>query len=429
MPIEILMPALSPTMTEGKLAKWLKSEGDTVEAGDVLAEIETDKATMEVEAVDEGTLGKIVVSEGSEGVAVNSVIALLLEEGEDASALENIGTSTAPVPATAPANEEKAPTKAEATSAKAAPVAKDENRIFASPLARRMASQEKLDLSKLEGSGPRGRIVKRDIEKALEEGVGKAEAPKAEKPAAQAPAPSISPDDPIFSMMPEFEAVPNSGMRKTIAKRLTEAARDIPHFNLQVDVEIDKLLAFRKDLNGREGADYKISVNDFIIKAAALALKHVPDCNVAFTDKAILKFKKVDMAVAVAVEGGLITPILKDAGSKGLATLSNEMKELAAKARDGKLKPEEYQGGTFTVSNLGMFGVKSFNSIINPPQGGILSVGAGEQRPVVKDGSLAMATVVTLTLAVDHRCIDGSVGAAFIKELKSLIEDPITLML
>jgi len=438
MPIEILMPALSPTMTEGKLAKWLKSEGDTVEAGDVLAEIETDKATMEVEAVDEGTLGKIVVSEGSEGVAVNSVIALLLEEGEDKSALNDVDTSkpkTPEKPKDSGNETDKAAPKSgkgeenKAKSSGSSPQTKNGDRIFASPLARRMASQEELDLSKLEGSGPRGRIVKRDIEKALTEGVGKAEAPQQQKSAATVTAPAISPDDPIFSMMPEFEAVPNSGMRKTIAKRLTEAARDIPHFNLQVDVEIDKLLAFRKDLNGREGADYKISVNDFIVKATALALKHVPDCNVAFTDEAILKFKQVDMAVAVAVEGGLITPILKDAGSKGLATLSNEMKELAGKARDGKLKPEEYQGGTFTVSNLGMFGVKSFNSIINPPQGGILSVGAGEQRPVVKDGSLAIATVVTLTLAVDHRCIDGSVGAALIKELKSLIEDPITLML
>jgi len=427
MPIEILMPALSPTMTEGKLAKWHKAEGDTVESGDVLAEIETDKATMEVEAVDEGTLGTIVVPEGTDAVAVNSLIAVLLEEGEDASALENIGSKTTSGPTETPKQEPKispAPTSAPAPSVS---TSADGNRIFASPLARRMAGQEGLDLAKITGSGPKGRIVKRDIEEALASGTGKASAPANASETVSAPA--ITVDDPIFAMLPEYEAVPNTNMRKTIAKRLTSSARDIPHFNLQVDVEIDKLLAFRKDLNGREGAEYKISVNDFIVKAAALALKHVPDCNVAFTNDAILKFKRVDMAVAVAVEGGLITPILKDAGSKGLATLSNEMKELAAKARDGKLKPEEYQGGTFTVSNLGMFGVKGFNSIINPPQGGILSVGAGEQRPVVKDGALAIATVVTLTLAVDHRCIDGSVGAAFIKELKSLIEDPIALML
>jgi len=425
MPIEILMPALSPTMTEGKLAKWLKAEGDSVESGDVIAEIETDKATMEVEAVDDGTIGKIVVPDGTDAVAVNSLIAILLEEGEDAAAMENMAATPAAAPSAA---SPEAPKAATATaSAHAAPVAADGNRVFASPLARRMAAQEKLDLTKVSGSGPRGRIVKRDIEQALAAGTGKADAPKAATAAAVAPA--ISVDDPIFGMLPEFEAVPNTSMRKIIAKRLTESARDIPHFNLQVDVEIDKLLSMRKELNGREGAEYKISVNDFVIKAAALALKHVPDCNVAFTDDAILKFKQVDIAVAVAVEGGLITPILKDAGSKGLATLSNEMKELAGRAREGKLMPEEFQGGTFTVSNLGMFGVKGFNSIINPPQGGILSVGAGEQRPVVKDGSLAIATVVTLTLAVDHRCIDGSVGAAFIKELKSLIEDPIALML
>jgi len=427
MPIEILMPALSPTMTEGKLAKWLKNEGDTVESGDVLAEIETDKATMEVESVDEGTLGKIVVPEGTEAVAVNSLIAVLLEEGEDASAIENIGSKAASAPTETPKQEPTASPAPASTPAPSTPTSTGGNRIFASPLARRMAGQEGLDLAKITGSGPKGRIVKRDIEEVLASGAGKASAPAGASQAVSAPA--ITVDDPIFAMLPEYEAVPNTNMRKTIAKRLTSSARDIPHFNLQVDVEIDKLLAFRKDLNGREGANYKISVNDFIIKAAALALKHVPDCNVAFTDDAILKFKQVDMAVAVAVEGGLITPILKDAGSKGLATLSNEMKELAAKARDGKLKPEEYQGGTFTVSNLGMFGVKGFNSIINPPQGGILSVGAGEQRPVVKDGALAIATVVTLTLAVDHRCIDGSVGAAFIKELKSLIEDPIALML
>jgi pyruvate dehydrogenase E2 component (dihydrolipoamide acetyltransferase) len=432
MPIQILMPALSPTMEEGNLAKWCVKEGDTVESGDVIAEIETDKATMEVEAVDEGVIGKILVAEGTEGVKVNELIALLLEEGEDESALEGAATA-APAPAAAPAAEESAPAASAAAPAPAAPVAASGDRVFSSPLARRIAAQEGLDISAISGSGPHGRVVKRDVEAAAKAGTGKAEAPKAaDKPAASnAPAASktISADDPIFKLLPEYEAVPNSNMRKTIAKRLTESARDIPHFNLQVDVEIDKLMALRKELNGRDGADYKISVNDFIVKATSLALTRVPDCNVAFTDDAILKFKQVDMAIAVAVDGGLITPIIKDAASKGLATLANEAKDLALRARDGKLSPEEYQGGTFTISNLGMFGIKSFNSIINPPQGGILSVGAGEQRPVVKDGALSIATVVTLTLAVDHRCIDGAAGAAFIKELKTLIEDPIALML
>lgn len=434
MPIQILMPALSPTMEEGNLAKWCVKEGDTVESGDVLAEIETDKATMEVEAVDEGVIGKIIVEEGAQGVKVNELIALLLEEGEDESALEGADTA-APAPApSAPAQDETAPAKTEsAAPAPAAPTSDSGDRIFASPLARRIAAQESLDLKALSGSGPRGRIVKRDIEAALAAGTGKAEAPAAaEKAAPKSAAPqgnTISKDDPIFKLLPEFEAVDNSNMRKTIAKRLTESARDIPHFNLQVDVEIDKLMSLRKELNSRDGADYKISVNDFLVKATSLALTRVPDCNVAFTDEAILKFKQVDMAIAVAVDGGLITPIIKDAASKGLATLANEAKDLAARARDGKLAPEEYQGGTFTISNLGMFGVKSFNSIINPPQGGILSIGAGEQRPVVKDGALSVATVVTLTLAVDHRCIDGATGAAFIKELKALIEDPIALML
>jgi len=419
MPIEILMPALSPTMTEGNLAKWNVNEGDAIAAGDVICEIETDKATMEVEAVDEGVIGKIIVPGGTEAVAVNAVIALLLEDGEDASALDGYTPAAggaAPAAEAAPAA--AAPVAAAAPAA--APAASG-SRVFASPLARRIAADKGLDLSAVSGSGPHGRIVKRDVENAK---------PGA-KPAASAaaPAPAFTSDDPVFANMPACEAVPNSTMRKIIAKRLTESARDVPHFNLTVDVEIDKLLQMRKDLNARENADYKISVNDFIVKATAYALTQVPDCNVAYTDDAILKFKQVDMAIAVAIEGGLITPIVKDAANKGLATLSKEIKELAGKARDGKLMPEEFQGGTFTISNLGMFGVKGFNSIINPPQGGILSVGAGEQRAVVKDGALAIATVVTLTLAVDHRCIDGATGAAFIKELKAVVENPVALML
>lgn len=432
MPIQILMPALSPTMTEGGLAKWLKKEGDTVESGDVLAEIETDKATMEVEAVDEGILGKILVAEGTDGVAVNTPIAILLEEGESAG---DIVAEAAPAVApAAPEAPQPAPAPVQAPApAVAAPTASGE-RIFASPLAKRLAEQNGLDLGQIAGSGPRGRIVKSDIEAAISSGTGKtpsaAAAPAPSSTSAPAPAVAASTsNDPVFSLMPEFEATPHTGMRKAIAKRLTESARDIPHFNISADVELDKLLALRAELNGREGADYKISVNDFIVKALALSLRRNPACNAAYTDEAILRFKRVDISIAVAIEGGLITPVVKDAGAKGLATLSEEVKTLAAKARDGKLQPEEYQGGTFTISNLGMFGVKSFNSIINPPQGGILSVGAGEQRPVVKDGALAIATVMSLTLAVDHRCIDGAPAAAMMKDLKAILEDPIQLML
>jgi pyruvate dehydrogenase E2 component (dihydrolipoamide acetyltransferase) len=448
MPIKVLMPALSPTMTEGKLAKWLIKEGDTVESGDVMAEIETDKATMEVEAVDEGVVGKIMVAEGSEGVAVNAVIALLLADGEDASALEGADDSApaAPKPAAdAEAPKAKAENKTESTAkAEAAPTSPppaasptkaDGERIFASPLAKRLASMEGLDLGQIAGSGPHGRVVKRDIEKALSEGTGKAAASGAgakAAPATSTAAAAIPPagiDAAMLQLLPEFESVPNSGMRKTIAKRLTASARDIPHFNVTADICIDELMSLRKQLNGRDGANYKISVNDFVIKAVALSLKRQPDCNTAYTDDAILKFKRADISMAVAVEGGLITPIIKDAGTKGLATISAEAKELAAKARDGKLQPQEYQGGTFSISNLGMFGVTSFNSIINAPQGAILSVGAGEQRAVVKNGALAIATMMTVTLAVDHRCIDGAAAAAFVQELKGILEDPLQLML
>ena len=446
MPIKVLMPALSPTMTEGKLAKWLIKEGDTVESGDVMAEIETDKATMEVEAVDEGKVGKILVAEGTDGVAVNTVIAMLLEDGEDASALDGADTSAAAAPTAKEAPEDaKAETAAAAApapalaptpaAAAAAPAAKsDGGRIFASPLAKRLASMEGLDLSQLSGSGPHGRIVKRDIEKALAEGTGKAASGPATAGATAtsgtvAAVPPAGIDAAMLELLPAFESVPNSSMRKVIAKRLTASARDIPHFNVTADIDIDRLLSLRKELNGRDGADYKISVNDFVIKAVALTLKRQPDCNAAYTDDAILKFSRADISMAVAVDGGLITPIIKDAGSKGLATISAEAKELAGKARDGKLQPQEYQGGTFSISNLGMFGVTSFNSIINSPQGGILSVGAGEQRAVVKDGALSIATMMTVTLAVDHRCIDGAAAAAFVQELKGILEDPLQLML
>jgi len=430
MPIQILMPALSPTMTEGKLSKWLKAEGDAVESGDLLCEIETDKATMEVEAVDEGVVGKILVAEGTEGVPVNQAIAVLLEEGESASDIGDVSAPAAPAPAPV-ADTPAAPVAALA--AAPVPATSSGGRVFASPLARRIAEQNGLDISQIQGTAPHGRIIKRDVEAAIAGGTGKPVSVAAASPSqASAPAPAAAPvtlDDPVFTMMPEFEATPHSGMRKAIARRLTESARDIPHFNLSMDVELDALIALRKELNSRDGADYKISVNDFLIKGVALALKRNPEVNAAFTNDAVLRFKKVDISIAVAIEGGLITPIIKDAGSKGLATISAEARELAGKARDGKLQPEEFQGGTFTISNLGMFGVKSFNSIINPPQGGILSVGAGELRPVVKDGALGMATVMSLTLAVDHRCIDGAPAAAFTKELKAIIEDPIQLML
>jgi pyruvate dehydrogenase E2 component (dihydrolipoamide acetyltransferase) len=433
MPIKILMPALSPTMTEGGLAKWMKSEGDVVESGDILCEIETDKATMEVEAVDEGVLGKILVAEGTEGVLVNTTIAVLLEEGESA------GDITAEAAPTALAAPVEVAAIARPAAAAPSPVSAHASgdRLFASPLAKRIAQQNGLDLSQILSSGPRGRIVKSDVEAAISSGTGSAAAALVTaQPAAPAAAQSsdpaaasVSTNDPIFGLMPEFEATHHSNMRKMIAKRLTESARDIPHFNISTDVEMDNLMVLRKQLNERDGADYKLSINDFIIKAVAISLKRNPDCNAAYTDEAILKFSRVDVSIAVAIEGGLITPVVKDAGGKGLVAISIEVKELAGKARDGKLKPEEYQGGTFTISNLGMFGVKSFNSIINPPQAGILSVGAGEQRPVVKDGALAIATVISLTLAVDHRCIDGAPAAAMMKDLKAILEDPMQLML
>ena len=411
------MPVLSSTMTECNLASWTVKEGDTVSAGDVLCEIETDKATMEVEAVDEGVVGKIIVPGGTEGVAVNAVIALLLEEGEDASALDGYSAS-APAAAPVAAAASAAPAPAAKAAPASSPSSSQGGRVSASPLAKRIAASKNLDLASVKGSGPRGRIVKRDVENA--------------QPGAAAPVASNAAPGPVDPAA--VTKIPHTTMRKIIATRLTDSARDIPHFNVTMDVEIDKLLATRKDLNDLapvvdDKPVYKISVNDIIVKAVAVALARVPECNVSFTDDAILQYNRVDISIAVAIEGGLITPIVFDCANKGLAEVSSEIKTLAKKARDGKLAPEEFQGGTFTISNLGMFGVKGFNSIINPPQGGILSVGAGEQRAVVKNGELAIATVVTLTLAVDHRCIDGATGAAFIKELKSLIEDPIAMMI
>ena len=410
MPIQILMPALSPTMTEGTLAKWAKAVGDTITSGDLLAEIETDKATMEIEAVDEGILGKILIAEGTEGVPVNQLIGLILEDGEDASALE-----AALAPVAAPA----APPAAAAPALAAPAPAKTGNHIIASPLARRLATAKGVDLATVTGSGPKGRIVKRDVESA---------APGAPAPKAEAPSPPPALGAPL-SPMPDFEAVPHSSMRKTIARRLTESVRDIPHFNVSVDVQLGSLLDTRKRLNARDGAEQKISVNDFVIKAIALALARVPACNVSYTDEATLFHQRADISIAVSIDGGLITPIVKDAGNKSLAVIAREAKALAERARAGELQPDEYEGGTFTVSNMGMMGVRSFNSIINPPQGAILSVGAGEPRPVVTDGALSMATVMTLTLAVDHRCIDGVTAAEFIGELKTILEEPLQFML
>jgi pyruvate dehydrogenase E2 component (dihydrolipoamide acetyltransferase) len=465
MPIEITMPALSPTMTEGNLAKWLKKEGDEVKSGDVIAEIETDKATMEVEAVDEGTLGKIIVQEGTQGVAVNQVIALLLEEGEDASALEG-GGGAKPAPkaedtkpetkseSAAPAPEAAPAPKSNGAQAPAQSPAQSGNRIFASPLAKRMAEQSGLDLSQIQGSGPNGRIVKHDVEAAISGGTAKkgatpapAEATKTEAPkpapsqaagqaAAQSPAAVPSAQKPAgvdakdFStkLGIKFREIPNSGMRKVIARRLTEAKQTVPHFYLTIDLQIDQLLKTRAELNGRSD-EYKLSVNDFVIRATALALKKVPAANAAWTDDAILQYENADISVAVATPTGLITPIIKAAETKGLVEISNAMKDLAKRARDGKLKPEEFQGGTFSISNLGMFGVREFGAIINPPQGCILAVGAGEQRPIVKDGALAVATVMSCTLSVDHRGVDGAVGAEFLAVFKKLIEDPLSMLL
>jgi pyruvate dehydrogenase E2 component (dihydrolipoamide acetyltransferase) len=432
MPIEILMPALSPTMTEGNVTKWLKREGEEVHSGDVLAEIETDKATMEFEAVDDGRLGKILVPDGAQGIKVNQPIALLLGEGEDASALEKLDVS-APQTVTAPPAQ--APAKARSTPEAPPAPARGNGRIFASPLARRMAQQAGLDLAAITGSGPQGRVVKADIEAALSADRG---APAITRPvvqpqpaplAAPAAAPALSKERVLaLAGNPPYTERPLTAMRRVIARRLTESKQTVPHFYLTVDCEIDELLKFRAELNGKSDA-YRISVNDFVIRAAALALRQVPAANASWSDEAILLWDTVDIAVAVALEDGLITPIVKSADRKGLATIANETKDLAARARAGKLKLEEFQGGTFSISNLGMFGVRDFAAVINPPHGGILAVGAGEQRPIVKNGALAIATVMSCTLSCDHRAVDGAVGAQFLAAFKKLIEDPLTMLL
>ncbi|MCL5775561.1 pyruvate dehydrogenase complex dihydrolipoamide acetyltransferase [Limibaculum sp. FT325] len=439
MTIDILMPALSPTMEEGKLAKWNVKEGDSVASGDVIAEIETDKATMEVEAVDEGVVSKILVAEGTEGVKVNEVIAVLLEEGEDAS---SIGAGGAPATtsgdgAAAKSNgagkpEPVAPAAPAPAPAPAAPVAADGGRIFASPLARRIAAEKGLDLAAIKGSGPHGRIVKADVEAAKPGAKPAAEAPKA----APAPAPTAMPAGPAAEAVKKIYAdrayteVTLDGMRKVIAARLTEAKQTIPHFYLRRDIELDALLKLRGQMNAKgEKRGIKLSVNDYVIKACALALQQVPGCNAAWAGDRVLQFKASDVAVAVAIEGGLFTPIIRDAEAKSLSAISAEMKDLAARARDRKLAPQEYQGGAFAISNLGMFGIDNFDAVINPPHASILAVGAGVQKPVVKDGALAVATVMSVTLSVDHRVIDGALGAQFLDAVKAYLEDPMSMLM
>jgi pyruvate dehydrogenase E2 component (dihydrolipoamide acetyltransferase) len=432
----ILMPALSPTMTEGTLARWLKKEGETIKAGDVIAEIETDKATMEVEAVDEGVLGRILVRDGTEGVKVNEPIAVLVNAGEAVPAADAPAAKAAPPPARveAPPVMAPAPAKAEpaAEPAKAAAQpnghAADGERIFASPLARRMASQAGIDLSALKGSGPNGRIVRADIEAAQK-------GPPAASPApVQTPAPAARAPVPAAAIGAPHRLVAHSSMRKVIARRLTEAKSTIPHFYVSMDIEIDALIALQNQLNAKSPArdqpgSYFITINDLVIRAAGATLRRVPEVNASWTDDGMVFYDDVDISVAVAIPDGLITPIVRRADQKGLLTISREMRDLATRARAGKLKPEEFQGGGFSISNMGMFGVSEFSAIINPPQSAILAVAAGTKRPVVKNDALAIATVMTCTLSVDHRCVDGALGARWLREFKSIVEEPLSLML
>jgi len=440
MATNILMPALSPTMEEGKLAKWLVKEGDTVKSGTILAEIETDKATMEFEAVDEGKIGKLLVPEGAEGVKVNAPIAVLLEEGE------NLGD----LPAAAPAAKHDIPgamkdigaaVKAESAQKAAAPATApaakaDGGRIFASPLARRIAGQKGIDLSALNGSGPRGRIVKSDVENA-KPGAAKPAAAGAPAAAGGAGIPGVAPlpDARLLYPAGSYEEIPHDNMRKAIAKRLTSAKTLIPHYYLTIDCNLDALMAVREKMNaaapkGKDKAPaYKLSVNDFIMKASAMALMKHPDVNASWTDTAILKHKDADVGVAVALDFGLITPIIFKAQTKGLVEISNEVKTLAALAKEKKLKPNQYEGGGFSVSNLGMYGIKNFTSIINPPQSCIIAVGAGEERPVVRGGKVEISTVMTVTMSADHRVVDGGTGAKFLQTLKQFIEEPASMLL
>jgi pyruvate dehydrogenase E2 component (dihydrolipoamide acetyltransferase) len=452
MPTNILMPALSPTMEKGNLSKWLKHEGDTIKPGDVIAEIETDKATMEVEAVDEGTIAKIVVPEGAVDVPVNKVIAVLATEGEDvkaaAAASPNIPQAkpapAAPHPApsappspkgggisTPPAPSHPSPRSGEGGAAKAAPGGA--NRTFSSPLARRLAKEAGIDVARIQGSGPHGRVIARDVD-AAKSGKG-LRAPGAVAPSAPTIAPSMS-DQQVRALFEEgsYEVVPHDGMRRTIAQRLTQSTQTIPHFYLTIDCNIGKLLDAREEINASAPKDkdgkpaYKLSVNDFVIKALALALQRVPDANVSWTDSGMLKHKHSDVGVAVAMPGGLITPIVRSAETKSLSAISNEMKDLAARARNRKLKPHEYQGGTTAVSNLGMYGIKDFTAVINPPHATILAVGAGEERAVAVNGKIEAAHVMSVTLSCDHRAVDGALGAELIGAFKRLIENPVMMV-
>ena len=447
MPIKITMPALSPTMEEGNLSKWLVKEGDKVTSGDVIAEIETDKATMEVEAVDEGIVAKLVVPAGTEGVKVNALIAILAEDGEDVAEAAK-GGDAAPAPkaeakAETPKEEPKkeaataatpAPAKAEAPAA--APAANSGERVFASPLARRIAKDAGVDVSAVKGTGPHGRVVQRDVEAAIKSGGAKA-ASAAPQAAASAPKPQS--DDAILKLFEEgtYEIVPHDGMRKTIARRLVESKQTVPHFYLTIDCELDALLALRSQINSAapltktekgEVPAYKLSVNDLVIKAVALALRDIPEANVSWTEGGMVKHKRADVGVAVSIPGGLITPIVRQSESKTLSAISNEMKDLAKRARDRKLKPDEYQGGSTSVSNLGMFGVKDFAAIINPPHATIFAIGAGEQRAVVKNGEVKVATVMSVTLSTDHRAVDGALAAELAQAFKRHIENPMGML-
>ncbi|MBW8636928.1 pyruvate dehydrogenase complex dihydrolipoamide acetyltransferase [Hoeflea sp. WL0058] len=437
MSIEITMPALSPTMEEGNLAKWLVKEGDSVAPGDVIAEIETDKATMEVEAVDEGTVAKIIVPAGAEGVKVNALIAILAEEGEDVSAAASEKPkqeAPSSKPSEEPEQDTVSPPVTDASPAPSTPVAKDSSgdRIFSSPLARRLAKEAGVDLSTVKGSGPHGRIIKRDVEAAASEGA----APAAEQKPANAPAaaPAMS-DDQTLKLFEEgsYELVPHDNMRKTIAKRLVQSKQSIPHFYLSVDCELDALLELRQQLNAAAPAidgkpAYKLSVNDFIIKALAFALRDIPAANASWTESAMVLHKHSDVGVAVSIPGGLITPVVRKAEQKTLSVISNEMKDMAARARERKLKPEEYQGGSSAVSNLGMFGIKNFSAVINPPHATILAVGAGEQRAIVREGEVVVATVMSVTLSTDHRAVDGALGAELLSAFKRYIENPMGML-
>jgi pyruvate dehydrogenase E2 component (dihydrolipoamide acetyltransferase) len=450
MPTNILMPALSPTMEKGNLAKWVKKEGDKIKSGDIIAEIETDKATMEYEAIEDGTLAKIVVPEGTQDVAVNSVIAVLAGEGEDVKAAASAAKSAPPqkaaekkvepaaaAPQPSPQRPAEAgaaprPQKPSSPATVEAPAARG-NRIFSSPLARRLAKEANIDLNRVQGSGPHGRIIARDIEQA-KSGKG-LRAPSIAPAGGAVIAPAMS-DAQVRALFEDgsYELIPHDNMRRTIAQRLTASVQTIPHFYETMDCDIGRLTAAREEINaaapkGKDGKPtYKLSVNDFVIKALAVALQRIPDANVSWTDAGLLKHKHSDIGVAVALPGGLITPIVRRAEGKSLSAISNEMRDLAARARERKLKPHEYQGGTSSVSNLGMYGIKDFTAVINPPQSTILAVGTGEERAVVRSGQLAVATIMSVTLSCDHRAIDGALGAELIREFKTLIENPVMMV-